>query len=42
LKKAHEIATKIENKIRALDEKIDQIDVHCEPEVDPKIDFSSE
>ena len=33
LKRAHEIATKIENKIRTLDEKIDQIDVHCEPEV---------
>jgi len=31
LEKAHEIATKIENKIRMLDERIDQIDVHCEP-----------
>jgi len=33
LKRAHEIATEIENKIRTLDEKIDQIDVHCEPEI---------
>jgi len=31
LERAHEIATKIENKIRALDERINQVDVHCEP-----------
>ena len=33
LERAHEIATKIENRIRALDERIDQVDVHCEPEI---------
>jgi len=35
LKRAHEIATEIEDKIRALDERITQVDVHCEPEVNP-------
>ena len=32
LVQAHEIATKIEEKIKMADEKIDQVIVHCEPE----------
>jgi len=31
VERAHEIATEIEGKIRALDERIDRVDVHCEP-----------
>jgi divalent metal cation (Fe/Co/Zn/Cd) transporter len=32
LVQAHDIATKIEEKIKMADEKIDQVIVHCEPE----------
>jgi len=32
LERAHEIATKIEVKIRELDERINQVNVHCEPD----------
>jgi len=32
VERVHEIATEIEGKIRALDERIDRVDVHCEPE----------
>ncbi len=32
LVQAHEIATKMEEKIKSVDEKIDQVVVHCEPE----------
>jgi cation diffusion facilitator family transporter len=32
LAQAHEIATKIEEKIRAADNRIDQVSVHCEPQ----------
>lgn len=32
LAQAHEIATRIEEKIRAVDNRIDQVSVHCEPQ----------
>jgi divalent metal cation (Fe/Co/Zn/Cd) transporter len=32
LVQAHEIATMIEKKIKIVDERIDQVDVHCEPQ----------
>jgi cation diffusion facilitator family transporter len=32
LAQAHEIATKMEEKIKRLDEKIEQVTIHCEPE----------
>jgi cation diffusion facilitator family transporter len=32
LAQAHEIATKIEEKIKAVDNRIDQVSVHCEPQ----------
>ena len=32
VERTHEIATEIEDKIRTLDERIDRVDVHCEPE----------
>ena len=32
LAKAHEIATKIEEKIRAVDSQVNQVSVHCEPQ----------
>ena len=32
VERAHEIATEIEGKIRTFDERIERVDVHCEPE----------
>jgi cation diffusion facilitator family transporter len=43
LAQAHEIATKMEEKIKDIDEKIEQVTIHCEPESEvPTRDISPE